>query len=443
VAEFSFCISELDRAFLAGFLEGEACFVVTELNGGQSNSCVAAVRVRADDQDLLEWLVALTGLGKLRPVSARGTSMPQIAWRIETQDHCAELLRLIGDCGFHGRRAAELALWAEAVEVWTRGTPTQRRTGLPRLARELKSARRFGGGAASARPLAGSVRQVEGYITGLVCAEGCFLFSGDRPRFAMHLRADDRPLLDLMSRATGLGKVRDYTPPPPLNPSSTWTVTARGELEELLALLQRGQLPGRKQTEMETWAVAVHELGSAGRLGVRPREQLLELAASHLKALRRYRGSTRPLLELPGRDLRAEALAALRAWGEESTGQLACGGYERWRRANPAAPTRSTVAKLFGSWRAAMEAAGLGDRAARAAATRAGGVAARRARREVQRARVVHAVRRFEAEHGRLPRAMEFFKWRLAVMPDTPTQATVYNLFPGGWSAVLEACAAG
>jgi hypothetical protein len=56
---------------------------------------------------------------------------------------------------------------------------------------------------------------------------------------------------------------------------------------------------------------------------------------------------------------------------------------------------------------------------------------------------VVDAVRRFEAEHRRLPRAMEFFKWRLAVMPDTPTQATVYNLFPGGWNAVLEACGDG
>ena len=33
---------------------------------------------------------------------------------------------------------------------------------------------------------------------------------------------------------------------------------------------------------------------------------------------------------------------------------------------------------------------------------------------------------------------MEFFKWRLMAAPDTPTQATVYNLFPGGM-----ACGAG
>ena len=89
-----------------------------------------------------------------------------------------------------------------------------------------------------------------------------------------------------------------------------------------------------------------------------------------------------------------------------------------------------------------MEAAGLVGRVAgpaRPPVTAEG----RESWRQVQRGRVVDAVRRFEAEHGRLPRAMEFFKWRLAVMPDTPTQATIYNLFPGGCKAVLEACGGG
>ena len=40
---------------------------------------------------------------------------------------------------------------------------------------------------------------------------------------------------------------------------------------------------------------------------------------------------------------------------------------------------------------------------------------------------------------GALPTAMEFFRWRLVVAPATPTQATVYRLFPGGWPAVLAA----
>jgi hypothetical protein len=103
-------ISELDRAFLAGFLEGEAHLAVREQNGGASFGCGAYIRLRDDDQDLLEWLVALTGLGRLRRVPAQRTYRPQIGWTIDSQADCTALLRLIERCGFHGRRAAELRL---------------------------------------------------------------------------------------------------------------------------------------------------------------------------------------------------------------------------------------------------------------------------------------------------------------------------------------------
>ena len=40
VTAFAVCISELDQGFVAGFLEGEASFWISEQNGGQSYSCV-------------------------------------------------------------------------------------------------------------------------------------------------------------------------------------------------------------------------------------------------------------------------------------------------------------------------------------------------------------------------------------------------------------------
>ena len=52
---------------------------------------------------------------------------------------------------------------------------------------------------------------------------------------------------------------------------------------------------------------------------------------------------------------------------------------------------------------------------------------------------MIGAVRRFEREHGRLPRALEFFRWRYEAAVDAPTQDTVYKLFPGGWAEVLGA----
>jgi hypothetical protein len=81
------------------------------------------------------------------------------------------------------------------------------------------------------------------------------------------------------------------------------------------------------------------------------------------------------------------------------------------REKHPQWPARNTVARQFGTWHGALEAAGL---AARAAAT---------PDRFAARSRVT-----FEA--GRVAQCERVL---------APTQATVYNLFPGGWHAVLAA----
>jgi hypothetical protein len=438
---FSFSISELDQGFLAGFLEGEASFGITELNGGQSLSCMVNVRVRDDEQDLIEWMAAITGLGRLYRVAARGTSQPQIAWLIDTQGDCVDLAQLLARPGFHGRRAAELAIWSEAVDVWLNGTGSSRRGALRSLKCRLESARGFACGAAAALPLPERRRLRLGYISGFVAAEGSFGMSSGRPTFAIHLRKDDRPLLETLASVTVPGRIHDHTPALPLNPSSSWLVRAQPEMSELLSLLREADLPGRKRTEMETWAVAVDELQAAQSRQEYPRRERLHRVGEQLRLERRYRPSTRPLLHLARRDVRAESLQALQAWAEATPGRLSCGSYAEWRRVHPRSPTRNTVAQAFGGWHAAMDAAGLLDRAARRS-KRAGGESARGPQRAAKRARVVEAVRRFETEHGRLPRAMEFFRWRFAHAPDAPSQAAVYKLFPGGWQAVLAAARA-
>ena len=55
---------------------------------------------------------------------------------------------------------------------------------------------------------------------------------------------------------------------------------------------------------------------------------------------------------------------------------------------------------------------------------------------------MVAAVRRFEREHGRLPRALEFFRWRLEANVSAPSQGAAYGLFPGGWAEVLQVAGA-
>jgi hypothetical protein len=400
---FAVSIGELQRSFLAGFLEGEASLRIHEQNGGQSLACQMVLNQRDDEQDMLEWLLATTGLGRLRRVAPRLTSRPQISWLVDGQDDCRELLALKA---------------------------------------EMAAARRFGAGEPNASRFASS-RQLLGYISGFVCAEGCFGISNGRPRFTIHLRQDDEPLLRLLADETGFGKVTCHRPTPPLNPTVTWTVAGRAQLAELRDLLWEGGLTGRKLREMEIWGEAVDELSRAARIGVRPRRDVLESAGERLRALRVYRPCERSeLLRLPGRDLRAEAVAALTEWSRASAGKLSATDYMRWRRGGPGVPDRNTIVRQFGSWQRALDAAGLGDRAAISPASvearRSGGQARREARRHEQRARVIAAVQRFESEHGRLPRALEFFRWRLDSAIDAPTQGSVYRLFPGGWAEVLE-----
>jgi hypothetical protein len=439
----AFSISDADRAFLAGFLEGETCLTIAELNGGQSYSCGIRTALRDDDQEVLEWLAALTGLGTLRRIAAQRTSRPQIAWSINSQDDCLELLKLLDSCGFHGRRAAELGIWRQAVEAWTTHHGAARRATMRSLKDRLEAARRFGAGAPRTLPF-GPREHFLGYISGFVCAEGCFAFSNGRPRFSVHLRQDDRPLLELLSTVTGLGKVSSHSPVAPNNPSSTWTVAAQAEMANLADLLREGGLAGRKRSQMEAWAVAVDEVCSARRLSVRPRRELIDLAAERVKGLRVYRPPEREdLLELSRRDLRSESLAALTAWSVEFDGRLGCMAYETWRRRNPGSPTRNTIVRHLGSWYEALAAAGLEERAAASpavvAARHRGGDERRERRVQEQRARVIAAVRRFEAAHGRLPRALEFFRWRLQAAPHTPSQGMIYRLFPGGWTEVMLA----
>ena len=437
---FSVSISESDRSFLAGFIEGEATLRICEHNGGQSYGCQITLNQRDDEQDLLEWILATTGLGRLRRVAARLTSKPQIIWIVDSQDDCRELLALIEPCGFHGRRAAELRVWSRAVHVWTESSGDARRSALRRLQGELRAARRFGGGARAATPFA-SRRQLLGYISGFTSAEGCFGLSDCRPRFSIHLRHDDRPLLDLLAGATGLGKVTDHRPAQPLNPSSTWTIAGRAQLAELRDLLRIGGLAGRKARELDVWSLAVDELNRGAMPGVVPRRDMLERMRDRLAEVRAYRAPERKeLLRLSGRDTENESLAALVSWSRVTHGSLACGEYMRWRRDHPESPNRNTIVRHYGSWHGALEAAGLGDRAARAPRP-AGGEARRQQERDAQRARVIAAVRRFKYEHGRLPRALEFFRWRYEASVDSPSQASVYKLFPGGWSEVLG-CAA-
>lgn len=95
----------------------------------------------------------------------------------------------------------------------------------------------------------------------------------------------------------------------------------------------------------------------------------------------------------------------------------------RWewdKGADKTHPNSTTVLTRFGSWNAALEAAGL--------------PIARRSRREWTRGEIIEALKADARVRGRPPTARE---WKKAT-PTTPTNSHVYTLF-GSWTALIVA----
>jgi hypothetical protein len=426
---FACSIGELEGNLLAGFLEGEIHLAIREQNAGQSLSCLAQLNVRDDDAEILEWIIAMTGLGTLGRVPAQRTSKPQIRWCVVTRADCAELVRLLERFSFHGRKRLEFDRWSRAVRVWNSDSPS-RCAELREIKAELHDLRRYSDYCLANATSLPNLTALQGYISGFLLAEAHLQLTDKEARAAVNLRADDEALLRMLAAASAMGSVRRYSPSPPANPVVRWTIAARDQLARLGSWLLDAGLPGHKGDLARIWAEGVIDFSRAGRR---------EVAAAHLARVRPYRAPAgRDLLAVAKPELAARCRDALVAWARDESGPLSCCAYARWRREHRDCPTRNTIAREFGGWQGALRAAGLGDRVARPP-RRIGGEVGRARRRDEQRARVLTAVRRFEAEHGRLPRAIEFFRWRFQAAPDAPSQGTVYNLFPGGWPAVIAA----
>jgi MarR family transcriptional regulator, transcriptional regulator for hemolysin len=201
------------------------------------------------------------------------------------------------------------------------------------------------------------------YLGGFFSGEGCFGLTGLQPRAVIKLRRDDRSILEVFAARFGLGLVRDRPAYSGDNPSVTWTIGAPRELATAICLFDAAQLRGRKRREFEVWRQAAHERASA-RLARRPWDRAhVEDVAARLRALRPYRhpadvgSAVRAKAE---HDARSAYADILRAFAAEMPGVApTCTAYARAREEHPEWPTRNTITLAFGSWGAALRAAGL------------------------------------------------------------------------------------
>ena len=319
-------------------------------NAGASWCCGLQVKLRADDTPLLAAFRDWSGLGQLSPSPARGGSHPQTTWTVGRQAECLKLAALLDSSPLLGKKAREFQIWREAVELWvTRGGADPE---LDRLATALRALRD------EFTPASCRVSITDDYLAaflaGFASAEAHFGAS-DRgsPSFTINLRADDGPLLRMFHERLALGHLRDIPAAGRSRAALSWRVGRLPDLRCLADLFDRHPPRGRAARVYAAWRELV-------RLEPRTGSARHGLAAE----VRRSRAFQPELAKIskPTRLERSQSrcLDALHGWAATLDGPGSCNDYNNWRRSlAPDAPTRNTVAAAFGSWRAALIAAGI------------------------------------------------------------------------------------
>lgn len=423
-----------DRAFFAGFVAGDGSFVIRPNNAGASWCCGLQVKLRADDTPLLTAMRDWSGGGQLSPAPARGGSQPQTTWMVARRADCVTVAAILDSSPLLGKKAREFEIWRQAVEVWVaRGgaDPALEHWGvsLSSLRHEYTPA-----------PCAVSITDdyLAAFLAGFASAEAHFGASDvGSPSFKVNLRADDGPLLRLFHERFGIGHLADVPPAGRSRAAVSWRVGRLSELRRLVELFDRYPPRGRAARVYATWRELVR---------LEPRTGSTRVAlANEVRRSRTFRPELANISKptcLKRRQSRC--LVALRTWAATLVGPGSSNEYDRWRRTMaPTAPNRNTVAAAFGSWRAALVAAGIScdraqapERLARVRETRSH---TRAAQRTKTRSVILDAVTSCMTDLGHEPRATEFLKWRLQHAPETPCQMTVYRVFPGGFKEVLAA----
>lgn len=134
-----------DDAWLAGFADGEGCFVINKQSEGGFNP-VFSLLLRADDAAILRELQGEFG-GRLHihdhPDSSRPGSRPGCVWRVTAKRDLAGLVHYFDRFPLRAKKARDYGLWREAVSAYCR--QGRRAPELPSLNDAIRAGRAYGG----------------------------------------------------------------------------------------------------------------------------------------------------------------------------------------------------------------------------------------------------------------------------------------------------------
>lgn len=105
--------------WLAGFFDGEGCFLILVSSHGAPN-CRAAITLRADDEQILQEIAGTISVGKVSLQKASNGS-PVATWSIHSRDDARVLAAIFKRFPLRAKKARDLQTWSSAVAVWSTG----------------------------------------------------------------------------------------------------------------------------------------------------------------------------------------------------------------------------------------------------------------------------------------------------------------------------------
>ncbi|MDR5729466.1 MAG: LAGLIDADG family homing endonuclease [Terriglobia bacterium] len=103
--------------WVAGFIDGEGCFYITEGQG--SHRCVFRLKLRADDGPILHEIVRRTGLGYVKEFTPR-SARPQCEWYVVSKSDAAAPVRFLERFPLRAKKSRDFAIWRAAVDTHSR-----------------------------------------------------------------------------------------------------------------------------------------------------------------------------------------------------------------------------------------------------------------------------------------------------------------------------------
>lgn len=109
--------------WLAGFIDGEGCFLIAEEKRQGTYRCSLQVRLRGDDADVLRSIQERTGLGKVTAAKVKADIHPSAMWAVMRKQELLALIEILDAHPLRAKKARDYIIWREAVVEWNSEQP--------------------------------------------------------------------------------------------------------------------------------------------------------------------------------------------------------------------------------------------------------------------------------------------------------------------------------